>query len=141
MRVREYLWQVRRIDKRIKALDAERVGLREAATYLPSQSTAGTGRVSNSSHSDPTADIAVKIATADKKIAAEIDALIDLRNKIRGEISQIVKAEYRLILQEHYLNFKTFEQISVDLNYSWRHIMRLYRKALIEFERIICNEQ
>lgn len=48
--------------------------------------------------------------------------------------------EYQIILEQRYLCFKTWEQISVDMGYSIQHTFRLHDKALKEVGRIYEDE-
>ena len=57
---------------------------------------------------------------------------IELYNKqleIEKCINSLEPTE-RIIARSRYIEGKTFEQISVDLNYSWRHTIRIHGKIL-----------
>lgn len=77
--------------------------------------------------------------TADKfanyaAYAAEIDSRIDDLFQIKQEIDQAIEkvenTTYRTLLIERYINFKKWEQIAVDMDYSFRQITRLHGEAL-----------
>ena len=57
---------------------------------------------------------------------------IELYNK-QLEIERCINsldATERIIARSRYIEGKTFEQIAVDLNYSWRHTIRIHGKIL-----------
>ena len=57
---------------------------------------------------------------------------IELYNK-QLEIENCINsldATERIIARSRYIEGKTFEQIAVDLNYSWRHTIRIHGKIL-----------
>lgn len=57
---------------------------------------------------------------------------IELYNK-QLEIENCINsldATERIIARSRYIEGKTFEQIAVDLNYSWRHTVRIHGKIL-----------
>ena len=45
-------------------------------------------------------------------------------------IERVNDCTLRKLLIKRYLQFKTWEQIAVEMNYSWRQIVRLHGKAL-----------
>lgn len=84
--------------------------------------------------------------TADKfanyaAYAAEIDSRIDDLFQIKQEIDQAIEkvenTTYRTLLIERYINFKKWEQIAVDMDYSYVHIVRLHGKALQKVKDVI----
>ena len=55
---------------------------------------------------------------------------MDLKTDITHLIKTLESHEYQIILEQRYLCFKTWEQISVDMGYSIQHTFRLHDKAL-----------
>jgi len=70
-------------------------------------------------------------------INREVDSLVDTKVEIETAISQLNDRRYREILRLRYIEGKTFEQISVDLNYSWRQTCRLHGRALLKMEELL----
>ena len=66
----------------------------------------------------------------------EWDELIDSRNKVKQVINQITDGQYRDVLNLRYINALPWEQIAVELGYSWRQVHRLHKKAIAEFEKM-----
>ena len=57
-----------------------------------------------------------------------------------NQITDVERQWRLLILEQRYLCFKTWEQISVDMGYSIQHTFRLHDKALKEVGRIYEDE-
>lgn len=85
-------------------------------------------------------DIIVKIMDLEEEVNKDIDALVDLKMDITHLIKFVDNHEYQIILEQRYLCFKTWEQISVDMGYSIQHTFRLHDKALKEVGRIYEDE-
>ena len=54
-------------------------------------------------------------------------------------IAEVPDTTLRTLLTKRYLNFEKWEKIAVDLNYSWRQVMRLHGQALRAAEPLIAN--
>ena len=91
----------------------------------------------SSGKSDRVGSIVSKIVDLEAEIYADIDALVNIGREIRAVISKVADDRYRTILTERYINGKTFEEIAVKCNYSWRHTVRLHGKALLAFKNAI----
>lgn len=71
-----------------------------------------------------------KIVDAENIIQAEMEILMVALGEIRQLVSLVDDPILRLILHKRYLCYQKWEQIAVDLNYSWKQIHRLHNKAL-----------
>lgn len=45
-------------------------------------------------------------------------------------IKEVDDPELQSLLEQRYLNFRTWEQIAVDMGYNVRHLYRMHDKAL-----------
>lgn len=125
MTAREWLNRGRRIDKEIEALLRERERL---VTNLTS-GTADLGSTPVSGTKDPHKfDRLVELIA---KIDERTDALYAIKCEIIEAIGKVSDTRYRAILTERYVEMRSFEQIAVDLNYSWRQTIRLHGAALM----------
>ena len=70
-------------------------------------------------------------------VDAKIDEQIAMKSEILQTIMKLSDRRHRLILMEYYIEMKTFEQVAVDMNYSWRQIMNIHGHALKEVERCL----
>lgn len=79
------------------------------------------------------ADKVARIRDMQIVINKEWDQLLDLRKEARERIMQLEDGRFRAVLTERYLNNKRWEQIAVDMNYTYRNVLYLHGKALQEF--------
>lgn len=70
-------------------------------------------------------------------VDSKVDKQIELKAEILRTIMKLDDRRQRLVLMEYYIEMKTFEQVAVDLHYSWRQIMNIHGHALKEMERHI----
>lgn len=122
----EFLSQGRRIDDRIERKKEEIERLRSRLTKATAQLT---GMPRGGSGGDWT-DADVKLLELEGVIAAEIKQLCTVKRQIIEAISAVHDTRYRDLLEMRYRNNWTFEKIAVEMNYDWRHIMRMHKEAL-----------
>ena len=82
-------------------------------------------------------DIIVKIVMLQEEINNDIDSLVDIKIRITEMINDMEDKEQQMVLEKRYLNFSSFEQIAVDLNFSIQHVFRIHKQALSEIEPVI----
>ena len=75
-------------------------------------------------------DIIAKIVDLENEINDDIDKLVDLKAEITTVIKEVDDPELQSLLEQRYLNFRTWEQIAVDMGYNVRHLYRMHDKAL-----------
>ena len=63
-----------------------------------------------------------------------IDKYVDLKNRIVEQIESMEDENTYNILFSRYIEKKSFELIAIEMDYSWRQIIRLHGKALRQFE-------
>ena len=134
MTAKEYLSQYRYINININSKIAQQQRLRELATCV-SPSSEGGGH--SSGVSDRVGNITAKIADLDAEINAEIDKLVDVQRDILQTISKVSDDCLRIILTERYINCRTFEQIAVTVNYSYKQTCRLHGQALVAVKNVL----
>ena len=78
-----------------------------------------------------------RLVELESLVDAKIEEQIAMKAEILGTIMQLEDRRHRLILMEYYVEMKTFEQVAVDMNYSWRQIMNIHGHALKEVERCL----
>ena len=74
-----------------------------------------------------------KVLELDRYIDREIDKLYELKLEISKRIDRCDEQMHSIILRERYLNYKSWYDIAVLLNYDKRHILRIHGHALIDF--------
>lgn len=126
MTAKEYLMQYREAARRVTAAQDHLTELRAIAERTtPSYSTSGSGQPG-----DRLGAAVARMVEAEDRLEAEIELLIATEREIVQTINRVPEP-YRTLLYERYINGKTFETISVQMNFSYYHIVhRLHPKAL-----------
>jgi DNA-directed RNA polymerase specialized sigma subunit len=76
--------------------------------------------------------IIIKMVSLESEINQDLETLVDLKIKIVSKIKQINNQDYQTLLELRYLCFKTWEEISSQMNYSIQNIYKIHGKALKE---------
>lgn len=125
MTAKEYLSQAYRLDQRIERKLEDRDRMRAKLVKATAQLT-GMPRGSGTDWTDA----AVRVMEYEQQIAAEIEELCRVKTEIKAVIDQIDEPRYRDVLEKRYINGWRFEKIAVEMNYTWRHVLRLHYEAL-----------
>ena len=82
-----------------------------------------------------------ELEDAHDEVAAEIDRLIKLRDDVVSTINSVSSGTYRSLLYNRYVLGMTWEQVAVDMGYSYVHIVhRLHPLALADLQKKLkCN--
>lgn len=131
MTAKEWLMRGWRIDREITALERTR---RETWERLTSMTPTYAGEAVQREGDPHKFD---RLAELDATINRRIDQLVDTKQEIIDVIAQVPDSRYRTLLTERYTAFKTWEQIAVDMNYSFRWTMRVHGQALLAIAPII----
>ena len=138
MTVKEFLNQAHRLDQRINSkldqIDSlHALATKATVTYsdMPRNPNKGRSKVE---------DIVIKIMELEEEINKDIDRLVDLKTNITHMIKMLDNHEHQILLEQRYLCFQSWEQISVDLGYSIQHTYRLHDEALTELSRFYKDE-
>jgi hypothetical protein len=132
---KEYLNRYGDLDDSInsKLAQVEKLRLRAGSVSSP---VGGSGAHS-SSPADPVGSITQKIVDLEQEINADIDKLVDIQREIKDTIAKVDEQRLRTILEDKYINLRTFEQIAVSMDYSYRQICRLHGLALAQVKDVI----
>ena len=74
-----------------------------------------------------------KIWEREQRINEKIDKLVDLKAEINAAIDRMANVEERLLLKYRYLKDESWEDIAMDLNMSYRTVLRVHASALKNF--------
>lgn len=78
-----------------------------------------------------------RLAELEDDIDMKVSELVRVKDEILNAIFRVSDRRYRLILYQRYIDYMTFEQIAVNLHYSYKQVCRLHGRALIEMGGII----
>ena len=134
MTAKQYLNRVRRIDKEISAL------LRLVQKTRESLETITQNYDSDGAQSTKNPHKYDRLVELESLVDQKIDEQIQMKADILCTIMQLDDRRQRLVLMEYYIEMKTFEQVAVDINYSWRQIMNIHGRALKAIEYVLKYE-
>ena len=130
MTAKEYLNRVRRQNYILKQTEKELNEIR--ADILTLRASSLSEHVSGSKNSD-TADKYIRLESYMEKVNAEWDKLIDMRNAAKDLIGAMPDPMHRAVLYARYINGQRWEDIAMDMHYSWKCIFKLHGQALRVF--------
>lgn len=133
MTTKQYLNQIARINRMINNKLAEIYQLKTTACSI--SVSMNEDKVQTSQGNDILGNAIAKIVDLEIEINKSIDVYVNMMEKIASQIGSIQDIMEYQVLFSRYIEFKTFEQIAVDNNYSVRQILRIHGNALVEFEK------
>lgn len=129
---KEYLREIRILDKRIDQKQREFDTLKRGRTYVGGmdysqervQTSVGQGFVGLSD----------KLVDMQREINEDIDRFNDIRHARINQIQQLSRIDYMDILFRRYVQYQSFETIAGEMQYSYNYVCNLHGEALREFE-------
>ena len=123
------LLEYRSIERRINRLIDEKAAWNTKATATTSSFSdmprSGGG-------SDKIQTTVEKIIEIEEKLDHEIDALADLRNRIEAAVERLEDGRLRDVMRYRYIDGMKWEQIAVEMHYSYMQVCRFHGRALLE---------
>lgn len=122
---------MRRIDKEISALLRLVQSTRESLESITQNYNSDGAQVTKDPHKFD------RLIELEALVDSKVDEQIELKAEILRTIMQLDDRRQRLVLMEYYIEMKTWEQVAVDLNYAFRHVIRLHGMALKALQQIL----
>ena len=116
------------IKKELKQIQFKLKELEERKTSIKSMIISDLN-VQTSHNNNSIEDLLIKIEECIEEYNKKEIKLYNKQLEIENCINSLEPTE-RIIARSRYIEGKTFEQIAVDLNYSWRHTIRIHGKIL-----------
>lgn len=138
MTAKEFLSQAYKIDNSINSKLEQIASLRDLATKATSTISDRPGSPNRNLHKME--DSIVKLIDLENEINTDINELITLKADITHMIKKVSNRQVRIVLEKRYLCYETWEQISVDMNYSIQHTYRLHDQGLKEIDQFLKHE-
>lgn len=135
MKAKEYLMQIKRMDKLTENKQAEINRLEELVQSTTALNV--SDKVQTSGSKDRLGDIVSKICDLKNELTADIEKWVDLKGEVISVIDQLDDVDLIDLLYKRYFQFKTWEKISCDMNYTYRWVTKLHGKALAEVQKIL----
>ncbi len=77
-----------------------------------------------------------RITDLQDKLNQKIDTICQEKQRVIDIIYKITDGNYRKLLFERYINYKSFEKIADEMSYSYPHICRLHGHALQQIDAL-----
>ena len=130
MTAKEYLAQVRHIKNRIAIMQEEIKTLKELSVSMGAMQQGE--KVISSISGDKMADT---ICLIDEKMNTYASMIREFTLTIIS-IQKVKNAEYAKLLYKKYCKLEHWEQIAIDMGYSYRYTLKMHGKALEEFRAV-----
>lgn len=133
---KEWLSRGRRIEQEIEALESAR---RETYDRLTRMVVATDG-VRAKGTKDPHAFDAY--AAFENQINRRVEKLVSIKTEIVSAVNKVKDARYRTLLIDRYVRGMTWEQIAVEMHYSYYHVVsELHPAALKAVEPFVKKQK
>ena len=123
------LSQYRAIERRINRLKGEKAAWADKAMAATS-SFSDTPRGGRGG--DKIQGAVEKIMEIEEKLDREIDAQVDLRNRIEAAVERLEDGNLRDVMWYRYIDGLKWEQIAAEMHYSHMQVCRFHGRALLE---------
>ena len=133
MTAKEYLMQYRRLTIKLKRLEKD---IEDVRAERSSISINLDGMPHGSGLGDKVATLAAKLIDMERELIWMRSDAWEKRMEIIRAVGMLENADQSLLLQLRYIDGKTWEEIAVEMHYSFRHVLRLHGYALREFAKI-----
>ena len=137
---KEYLCQIIRYDTQINNKLAEVGRLSDLLTRVtPVLKEDGTSHGGGSQ--DRMAEGVAKLVDLKEELNRDIERLTDLKKAAYDLLNQVENERYMDVLHRRYFLHQSFEQIAVDLGYTYRNVCYIHGKALVAFGEVLDEER
>ena len=79
----------------------------------------------------------VEYASYSERIDRRIDELYAVKQEILSAINELDDSRLRTLLISRYINFRSFVEIAVNMNYSYKQTCRLHGEALMKIKDVL----
>jgi DNA-directed RNA polymerase specialized sigma subunit len=120
--LQSYYWltrNVKKLEDKLLELETEATRITTRITHQP-KSKNGTDKIGG---------IVAEIIDVQNKINSKLQNAYIIMSKIEQAASRLPEREAYLI-RRRYIDCLTWEQIAVDMHYSWQHVHKIHAKAL-----------
>ena len=136
---KEYLSQIRRYDTMIDSMLDEVDSLYAMVTRITP--VLKDDVVSGGGQQDKMGNAIAKIVDLKERINREIDQLVDIKREAADLLAKVSDPNHYKVLHKRYILYETFEQIAIEMGYSYRNICYIHGRALQAFGKILHEEE
>lgn len=131
MTAKQWLMRARNIDREIDALLHSLSETRDRVLKITQSISGDTVQSTKDPHRYD------RLAELEEEIDEKVDNLVRVKAEIVNTVARIDDQRLREILTRRYVDGATFEQIAVDMGFSWRQTHRLHGEALLRMEVVL----
>lgn len=132
MTVKKWLGRARYIEREIALLQKTKQETRDQLTKITQSYEDNDGvQATKDPHKFD------RLAEFDSMIDEKVDELIKAKNEIIQAVFLLDDRLQKIVLLSYYVRMKTFEQIAVEQNYSFRQISRIRQRGILELQKLI----
>ena len=124
MTAKQYMNRVRRVDKEIQALDRLILKTRESVESITQKYDGDGAQTTKNPHKYD------RLVELESLVDEKIQEQLNLKAETLITIAKLKDRRQRIVLTEYYLEMKTWEQVAVDIGYTYQHTMRIHGYAL-----------
>lgn len=128
---KEYLNSYKKLCNKLKSLEEQLQSLREVEQSAKIQSISDMPKGSKQTD---LSDVMVKIEVVYTKIIRLRAECLERKLEIESRIADMKNGIEADILRKRYIEFRQWEQICIDVGYSWKQTHRLHSRALANFK-------
>lgn len=133
MKAKDYLMQYQDSRKRIRHLEEEILEVRHAMASVSKPIGSGS-HPSNPITTSPQEKLIYRLMELESNKAKEQRECFDLMDYLSRQIDSL-GGTYSDLLHKRYICWERFEQVSLEMHYSYERVRHLHREALTAFER------
>lgn len=137
MTAKEYLNQVRNLESKMKILKEEIDTLREMV--VSTGAIQQDERVLSSGTQDKMAETICKINEKECEWNDLMREFALARANVIINIQKLNNPEYEQILYKRYCQSKKWEEIALEMNYTYQWVCKLHGRALLELDKVLNN--
>jgi DNA-directed RNA polymerase specialized sigma subunit len=131
MTAKQWLGRARYIDREIALLQKTKAETRDSMTKITQSYESDGAQVSKDPHKFD------RLAELENMIDDKVDELTRTKAEIMQVIFRLEDRRQKMVLISYYIRMKTFEQIAVEMNYSFRQITNIRRRGIMEVQKLI----
>ena len=132
---KDYLRKIELLDAHINNRISDLQTLKSLVTKITA--TISEVCVSGSGGQDRLGESVAKIIDLQDEINQKIDKYVDLKRDVSSMLEQIQDPDQVKVLHKRYFEYKPWEQIACEMNYSYRNTCYIHGKALQAFEAVM----
>ena len=135
MTAKEYLGEIRRLTGVIEELERSMEILQDDIEGIKGIQY-DKDKVMTSASGDAMLNKIIRLEQLSEEIGDTMIERAKKRAQITTQITLMANRNYMQLLFKRYVEFKKFEQIAIEMNYSYEYVRELHGQALGEFEKM-----